>query len=137
MKIVYATVEDLFAELKTKGVKEARAETVAITRTIRKTRWVHFYLYVTAKVDGVLAQVVIPYHRTTEGMVQQQGSFLNAKESSLLKSCMEIAKKNGINLLSGAYWEEGKEPFMGALKEDCEQEGLYHQITTEEFEIPF
>ena len=127
MKIIHATIEDLFAELKMKGIKEARAETVAITRTIRKMRWVHFYLYVTAKVDGVLAQVVIPYHRTTEGMVQQQGSFLNAKESSLLKDCMEIAKKNGINLLSGAYWEEGREPFMGALKKDCE----------EDFEIPF
>lgn len=123
MKIVHATVEELFAELRMKGIKEARAETVAITRTTRKTRWVDFNLFVTAKIDNVLAQVVVPYHRTPKGMVQQQDSFLNAKASSLLKVCMEIARKNGINLLPGAYWEEGKEPFVGAMSpKDCEEE---------------
>ena len=126
MKIVHATVDDLFCELRMKGIDEARAEAVAIRKPSNNIRWIHFYFYVTAKIDDdVFAQVVVPYHHTIEEIAKQQQEEIDTKESILWEDCMGLARKFGIKLLRGAYWEEGREPFMGALKED------------EEFEIPF
>ena len=126
MKLVYARADELFAELRMKGIGEARAEAVAIRKPSNNIRWIHFYFYVTAKIDDdVFAQVVVPYHHTIEEIAKQQQEEIDTKESILWEDCMGLARKFGIKLLRGAYWEEGREPFMGALKED------------EEFEIPF
>lgn len=127
MKLVYARADELFAELRMKGIDEARAEAVAIRKPSNNIRWVHFHFYVTATIDDVLAQVVVPYHHTVEEIAKQQQEEIDTKESILWEDCMGLARKFGIRLLKGAYWEEGREPFMGALREDCD----------EEFELPF
>jgi len=55
MTIVYAAVDDLFAELKMKKIQEARLEAVAtITRDKRNVRIVSFCLHVTAEINGLL-----------------------------------------------------------------------------------
>ena len=127
MKIVHATVDDLFCELRMKGIDEARAEAVTIRKPRNKIRWIQFHFYVTARIEDVFAQVVIPYHHTIEEIAKQQQEEIGTKESILWEDCMGVARKFGIRLLKGAYWEEGREPFMGGLKEECE----------EDFQIPF
>ncbi|MFQ6044294.1 MAG: RecB family exonuclease, partial [Candidatus Poribacteria bacterium] len=114
MKIIFSTVDEMFSELKAKGIKEVRVETVATVRTNKRgIRWVTFELYVTAEMDGKVAQVVIIYHGGIEELIKQEGDKITFKEGKLIERCEQLAKLHNITLKDGAFWEG--EPFRGAI----------------------
>ena len=118
-QIVFATVKELFDELRGRGISEARVETVAKSKTDGKTklRYTIFELYVTAQIEDNVGIVVIPYHQTYSGLVRSEEKKIDTKESSLLGKIDRMAKED-IRLLDGAYWTE--KPFFGSVGLDGE-----------------
>jgi len=114
-RIVFATVKELFDELRERGQSLARVETVATTKTDGKTklRYTIFEIYVTAQIEGNVGIVVIPYHQTYSGLVKHEEKVIDEKEYNLLSKIKKMAKDD-IKLLSGAYWNE--KPFFGAVE---------------------
>ena len=112
--IVFATVEEMFDELESREIKEARLETVTTTQQSKAgIRQSLFELYVTAKVDDEVTLVVVPFHQSFEGLVAQEAPKIDTKERELVAKVEELARKGGIQLLSGAYWSEL--PFRGTV----------------------
>lgn len=112
MKIVFASLSELFDELRERKINQARVETVVSNYSKSNLRVLRFDIYVSAKLeDDCFGVVVIPLFKTFQGLAEQQRDEINEKEEALFKQIKERA--GDIILKNGSFWEG--EPFRGGL----------------------
>jgi len=74
MKIIFGTVEELFAELKERNITEARLEPVVqrkiVGKKVKVPNLTH-QIKVTALIEGAPAEVLIEYHSYPHGTTEQ------------------------------------------------------------------
>jgi hypothetical protein len=121
MKILFGTVEEMFAELKERNITEARLEPTVRCKTVGKDIAVPVFIHqikVTALIEGMIAEVVLEYYTysqiTNEQVLKGKSSaFLKAQE---IKAEIEAeAKEHSIKLKHG-FFTETDECFIGSVK---------------------
>jgi len=114
MKIIFGTVEEMFAELKEKNITSARIEPVVQRKIVGKKAKVPYYTHqikVTALIEGAPAEVLIEYHSytqgTTEQMLKERAEAIN-KMKEIISEIEAEAKACSITLKRGFYAENGE-----------------------------